>query len=302
MPEEGVELTPKKHLLSTNELLKVASIFVSEGVNKIRLTGGEPLVRPDVVDIVASLKKLSGLKTVAITTNGIVLSKKLPALTDAGLDAINISLDTLVPKKYAFVTRRPSAGFQRVMTAIDDAIAAGYTPLKVNCVVMRGLNEDEIVDFVTWTRDRAVDVRFIEYMPFDGNKWDDRKMVSYKEMVKLIQASYPDFQRVEDDTLNETSKAWKVPGFVGSVGFITSMTEHFCGSCNRLRMTADGNLKVCLFGNTEVNLRDQLRNPQMGDDQLKEIIGSAVGRKKARHAGMLNLKNMKNRPMILIGG
>ncbi len=302
MPEDGVDLTPRSDLLTTEELLKLAKVFVDEGVKKIRLTGGEPLVRPDVIDIVRELKNMAGIETVAMTTNGLVLGKKLAKLQEAGLDMLNISLDTLEEKKYAFVTRRPAKGFHRVMEAIDLALEAGYRPLKINCVVMRGLNEDEVVSFVDWTRDKPVDVRFIEYMPFDGNKWNDKKMVSYKELVSLIRNKHPDFARIEEaDAANDTSKAWRVPGHAGTVGFITSMTENFCGSCNRLRLTADGNLKVCLFGNTEVNLRDPLRQGQAEAD-VRELIGAAVGRKKARHAGMLNLKNMKNRPMILIGG
>ena len=180
MPEEGVDLTEKGKLLSSEELVRIAKIFVDEGVKKIRLTGGEPLVRPDVIDLVAKLKALEGLETVAITTNGIVLAKKLDALKNAGLDMINLSLDTLEEKKYAFITRRPMAGFHKVMNSINKAIGYGYTPLKINCVVMRGLNEDEVTNFVGWTKDKPIDVRFIEYMPFDGNRWNDKKMVSYQ--------------------------------------------------------------------------------------------------------------------------
>jgi len=301
MPEEGVDLTEKGKLLSSEELVQIAKIFVDEGVKKIRLTGGEPLVRPDVIDLVAKLKALEGLETVAITTNGIVLAKKLDALKNAGLDMINLSLDTLEEKKYAFITRRPIAGFHKVMNSINKALDYGYAPLKINCVVMRGLNEDEVTNFVGWTKDKQIDVRFIEYMPFDGNRWNDKKMVSYQELVSMIQKEYPDFQRL-DDAKNDTSKAWKVPGFKGTVGFISSMTDNFCGTCNRLRMTADGKLKVCLFGNTEINLRDPLRDSNSDPEQIKELIGAAVKRKEARHAGMLNFVNMKNRPMILIGG
>ena len=189
------------------------------------------------------------------------------------------------------------------MDSIEKAIEMGYSPLKINCVLMRGLNEDEIKNFVEWTRSKSLNVRFIEYMPFDGNKWNDRKMISYQECVEIIQKTYPDFHRCTDqDMANDTSKAWKVPGFEGSIGFISSMTDNFCGSCNRLRLTADGKLKVCLFGNTEVDLKDSLRNPHVSDDQVKELIGVAVHGKKKKHAGMLNLVNMKNRPMILIGG
>lgn len=300
MPSEGVTLTPNTQLLSQDEIIKIAQIFVSEGVKKIRLTGGEPLVRSDVVEIVRRLKRISGLETLAMTTNGVTLARKLPALKEAGLDAINLSLDTLRAEKFQFISRRPKAGHSKVLDAMEKSLVLGYNPLKVNCVVMRGLNDDEILDFIELTRDRPVDVRFIEYMPFDGNKWDTRKMVPYSEMLDIIRARYPDFCRVEDAP-NDTSKGYKVPGYSGQVGFITSMSENFCGSCNRLRLTADGSLKVCLFGNTEISLRDCLRADH-SDQELKQLIESAVKRKKARHAGVASLPNMKNRPMILIGG
>jgi len=235
-----------------------------------------------------------------MTTNGVTLARRLPALKKAGLTHLNISLDTLVPEKFEFVSRRPMAAHSKVMKAIDTSVQLGYTPVKVNCVVMRGLNEDEIIHFVEKTRNHNIDVRFIEYMPFDGNRWNTDKMVSYQEMLEIIRKTFPTFQRV-DDAPNDTSKGWKVPGFLGQVGFITSMSEQFCGSCNRLRLTADGNLKVCLFGNAEVSLRDAIR--QTSDDtELKELIGAAVKRKKPRHAGVSLLAGMKNRPMILIGG
>nr|XP_006824930.1 PREDICTED: molybdenum cofactor biosynthesis protein 1-like [Saccoglossus kowalevskii] len=297
MPTDGVELTPKQRLLSTEEIVKIAKLFVSQGVDKIRLTGGEPLVRRDAIEIVQELGRLN-LRCLAMTTNGIVLKRKLPALKEAGLNLINISLDTLVPAKFEFITRRK--GWQRVMESIDAAIDHGYKPVKVNCVVMRGFNEDEIVDFVDFTKNKSVDVRFIEYMPFDGNKWNAHKMVPFQEMVSTIRHKYPDFEKVPDE-VNNTSKAYKVPGFLGQVGFITSMSNIFCGSCNRVRMTADGNLKVCLFGNTEVSLRDAMRSG-MSDDELLQLVGGAVGRKKKQHAGMFNISKMKNRPMILIGG
>ncbi|XP_055469963.1 molybdenum cofactor biosynthesis protein 1 isoform X1 [Psammomys obesus] len=297
MPEEGVSLTPKADLLTTEEILTLARLFVKEGVDKIRLTGGEPLIRPDVVDIVARLHQLEGLRTIGVTTNGINLARLLPQLQQAGLNAVNISLDTLVPTKFEFIVRRK--GFHKVMEGIHKAIELGYRPVKVNCVVMRGLNEDELLDFVALTEGLPLDVRFIEYMPFDGNKWNFKKMVSYKEMLDTIQQQWPGLQKLPEED-SSTAKAFKIPGFQGQVSFITSMSEHFCGTCNRLRITADGNLKVCLFGNSEVSLRDHLR-AGASEEELLRIIGAAVGRKKRQHAGMFNIAQMKNRPMILIG-
>ncbi|XP_053399447.1 molybdenum cofactor biosynthesis protein 1-like [Mercenaria mercenaria] len=299
MPEEGVDLTPKERLLSTAEILRLSEMFVREGITKIRLTGGEPLVRKDLVHIIEGMNELRplGLQTIAMTTNGVTLARKLPLLKEAGLDLLNISLDTLIPAKFEFITRRK--GWDRVMTGIDTASDLGYNPVKVNCVVIRGVNEEEICDFVALTENKNIDVRFIEYMPFDGNKWNFKKMVPYQEMLKTIQEKYSTLNRISDQP-NDTSKAYKVEGFKGQVGFITSMSEHFCGSCNRLRLTADGNLKVCLFGNSEVSLRDALR-AELQEEELMQVVSAAVKRKKKQHAGMLNLSKMKNRPMILIG-
>uniref|UniRef100_A0A8C2QYN3 Molybdenum cofactor biosynthesis protein 1 n=1 Tax=Capra hircus TaxID=9925 RepID=A0A8C2QYN3_CAPHI len=286
MPEEGVPLTPKADLLTTEEILTLARLFVKEGVDKIRLTGGEPLIRPDVVDIVAQLRRLEGLRTIGITTNGINLARLLPQLQKAGLSAINISLDTLVPAKFEFIVRRK--GFHKVMEGIHKAIELGYSPVKVNCVVMRGLNEDELLDFVALTEGLPLDVRFIEYMPFDGNRWNFKKMVSYKEMLDTLRRQWPELEKLPEEE-SSTAKAFKIPGFRGQVSFITSMSEHFCGTCNRLRITADGNLKVCLFGNSEVSLRDHLRGGA-SEEELLRVIGAAVGRKKRQHAELFLMR------------
>lgn len=263
MPEEGVDLTPGSELLSGAEVARLARLFVNEGVTKIRLTGGEPLLRRDLVDIVQDLDGLrpNGLKNIALTTNAITLSKKLPQLIDSGLNLLNISLDTLGmmvcteadflliqfliqdPFRFELITRR--RGHDRVLAAIKEAAAApGLDRVKVNCVIIRGMNEDELVSFVELTKDLNIEVRFIEYMPFDGNRWNDAKMMPYIEMRSTLEERF-DLRRCVDDVSN-TSKTFAVPGFKGRVGFITSMSEHFCNSCNRLRITADGNLKVDL--------------------------------------------------------
>ncbi|OWM67624.1 GTP 3',8-cyclase, mitochondrial isoform X2 [Punica granatum] len=298
MPAEGVELTPKPQLLSSNEIIRLADLFVAAGVEKIRLTGGEPTIRKDIEDICLQLSNLKGLKTLAMTTNGITLARKLPKLKECGLTSINISLDTLIPAKFEFMTRRK--GHEKVMEAINAAIDLGYDPVKVNCVVMRGFNDDEIVDFVELTRDKPVNVRFIEFMPFDGNVWNVKKLVSYYEMRDKVVAQYAGLIRLQDHP-TDTAKNYGIDGHRGTVSFITSMTEHFCAGCNRLRLLADGNFKVCLFGPSEVSLRDPLRSGA-NDDALREIIGAAVKRKKAAHAGMFDIAKTANRPMIHIGG
>ncbi|KAL9604115.1 MAG: hypothetical protein Q9219_000703 [cf. Caloplaca sp. 3 TL-2023] len=338
MPAEGVALSPPAHLLTTPEIVHLSQLFVKEGVNKIRLTGGEPTVRKDILPLMHEIGNLrnKGLKELCLTTNGISLHRKLDAMVDAGLTGVNLSLDTLDPHQFQIMTRRK--GFDAVMKSLDrlldmNRLGAGIK-LKLNTVIMRGINERELIPFVEMGRENDVEVRFIEYMPFDGNKWSRQKMLSYKEMVEIIRQKYPDLSRVREEGRNETSKTWHVPGFKGKVGFITSMTENFCGTCNRLRITSDGNLKVCLFGNSEVSLRDLLREEHNGEPldwaavdamkqidmgrrqnlggspgplsnaererRLLEVIGMAVKRKKERHAGMEQLEHMKNRPMILI--
>lgn len=338
MPEEGVELSPTERLLTSPEIAYISSLFVSQGVTKIRLTGGEPTVRKDIVPLMQEIGKLRqhGLRELCLTSNGISLYRKLDAMAEAGLTGVNLSLDTLDPFQFQIITRRK--GFDAVMNSINrilemNKVGAGIK-LKVNCVVMRGMNDREIIDFVELGREKPIEVRFIEYMPFDGNKWNKGKMFSYKEMLAEIRKKYPTLEKVQDHK-NDTSKTYRVPGFEGRVGFITSMTHNFCGTCNRLRITSDGNLKVCLFGNAEVSLRDIIRKANDGQPideaaakqlqlmetaqmaahlpdeeglvnerelQLLDIIGMAVKRKKAAHAGIGELENMKNRPMILIGG
>ncbi|OAQ70480.1 molybdopterin cofactor biosynthetic protein [Pochonia chlamydosporia 170] len=337
MPEEGVPLSPNRELLTTPEIVMLSSIFVSQGVNKIRLTGGEPTVRRDILSLMHQIGALRphGLRELCLTTNGISLHRKLDSMVEAGLTGVNLSLDTLDPWQFQIMTRRK--GFDAVQRSIDrilemNKLGAGIK-LKINCVVMRGVNDREVLPFVEMTREKDLEVRFIEYMPFDGNKWSKGKMFSYTEMLDLIKEQHPGLQKVNDHK-NDTSKTWHIPGFAGRIGFITSMTHNFCGTCNRLRITGDGNLKVCLFGNAEVSLRDILRKSNNGEPieeeayeamkqiemdrkqgrvspdqrlgvapneaELLDIIGMAVKRKKAKHAGLGTLEHMKNRPMILI--
>ncbi|KAJ2951309.1 hypothetical protein O0L34_g5711 [Tuta absoluta] len=298
MPVEGVPLSPREKLLSREELSRVVRSFAALGVDKVRLTGGEPTLRSDLADIIQDISSVDGINSIGITTNGLVLTRKLPALQRAGLTHINVSLDSLQPQRYEHMARR--AGLSRVLAGIDLALQLDYRPVKINVVLMKGFNDDEICDFVEYTRDREVEVRFIEFMPFSGNAWDDSKLVPHKVAVRALMERYPD-ALPSLPRPNDTSRVWQVPGFAGSVGFISSMTKNFCSTCNRLRLTADGNLKVCLFGASEVSIRDALRSGA-SDEQLEDMIRAALRNKKPQHAGMQNLKRMDNRPMILIGG
>lgn len=298
MPEDGVELTPKEHVLTVDEITRLTTLFALSGVTKVRLTGGEPTIRRDLTDIVERVSGIPGIKDVGITSNGITLAKSLEELKNAGLSLLNLSLDTLRADRFEHMTRRK--GHARVLKTIDTALDIGYDPVKVNVVVMKGVNDDEISDFVELTRNKNVNVRFIEYMPFDGNVWSTDKLVSYKEMKQEVEKNHTTLERCTDG-YGEVAKNYRIPGYKGSVSFVTSMTSAFCSDCTRVRLMADGNLKVCLFGNNEVSLRDAMREGAT-DDDLLAVISAAVNRKKAAHAGMNILYRMKNRPMVKIGG
>lgn len=306
MPEDGVPVQPDSHLLSNDEILTLASWFADNGVNKIRLTGGEPLLRKDLVDLISELNKL-GLEQIGMTTNGVTLSKHLPDLVEAGLTHVNISLDSLQPEKFARLTRRPPSYHDRVMQAIRNCAELLPNQTKINCVVLPD-NVDELEAFAELTRSLPIDMRYIEYMPFNDNQWQTDEFVSYQQMQSKIQG----LRRLEDGP-NDTTKWWSLPTkhhgerpALGRIGFITSMSEHFCGTCNRLRITADGKLKVCLFGNTEVSLRDLLRQGA-SEEMLQKLIHYSVQRKNFKLGGHRDMEDIRahsgeNRPMTLIGG
>lgn len=301
MPENGVPLQPQSHLLSNDEVVRLASWFVENGVDKIRLTGGEPLLRKDLVDLVGNLNEL-GLEQIGMTTNGVTLSRNLPDLVEAGMTHVNISLDSLLPDKFAKLTRRPESYHTKVMKAIEDCATLLPNRTKINCVVLPD-NVDEIQEFCELTREMPIDIRFIEYMPFNENNWGTGDFVNYQQMRDRIEG----LSRLEDGP-NDTTKWWTLPGeTIGRIGFITSMSEHFCGTCNRLRITADGQLKVCLFGSTEVSLRDLMRHEESSDEMLQKLIHYSVQRKHFKLGGHKDMQDLRdhsseNRPMTLIGG
>ncbi|KAF8665443.1 hypothetical protein AX16_000462 [Volvariella volvacea WC 439] len=300
MPEEGVELSPQGKLLTNDEVVRLATLFVKSGVTKIRLTGGEPTVRKGIVDIIKEINELRkfGLRSIGMTSNGIALHRRLPELVENGLTHLNLSLDTLDPFKFEIITRR--SGHKAVLSTLEAALASSLESVKLNVVVVKGLNDMEILDFIELTKNDDLSVRFIEFMPFTGNKWDKTKMIPSSELLERITARHPTATPALDEP-NDTARSWRIPGYRGSFGFISSMSDHFCGTCNRLRITADGQIKVCLFDAKELSLRDKLREGA-SDSQLLDTIASAVFGKKAKHAGMEDIDVVTNRPMILIGG
>eukprot|EP01065_Artemidia_motanka_P041620 TRINITY_DN5418_c3_g1_i1.p1 TRINITY_DN5418_c3_g1~~TRINITY_DN5418_c3_g1_i1.p1 ORF type:complete len:379 (+),score=89.34 TRINITY_DN5418_c3_g1_i1:153-1289(+) len=305
MPANGIPLTPDEQTLTTGEIIRLAKVFCTMGVRKIRLTGGEPLVRRDFDSLVTGLGSLraDGLRELCMTTNGITLARKLPLLKVAGLSRVNISLDTLDDAKFEIITRR--RGHHKVLQAIDQCIESGITT-KLNCVVVRGVNDDEVEEFVErFARDRPLQVRFIEYMPFNSNGWKKNAMVPWMETWDRIESRFGKLTPVKA-ARGDTSKNYTLDGFQGSVGFITTMTSAFCGSCNRLRLTADGQLKVCLHDANERSLLQPLRDGA-SDEELTAAIGDIVMGKKKSLGGHESIEAMAqdaqhNRPMIKIGG
>lgn len=301
MPEEGIPLTPSKFLMSANEIGSLAQTFVDMGVKKIRLTGGEPLLRKDFEDILANLSSLG--VDLSITTNGILADRFLPIFQKYGLKKVNFSLDTLKEERFKEITRR--SGYQKTMDNLDLFIKAGFD-VKLNIVLMKDLNEDEVVDFVDFTKDLPISARFIEFMPFDGNKWDRSKLISEKEILGAVGSEYGSENLLSlPDEDNLTARKFKIKGFQGDFGIISSVTNPFCGTCNRIRLTANGRIKNCLFSNQETDLLTAFR---AGED-VEKLILESIFKKKAVRAGMDNLEKLSdpnlhsdNRSMIAIGG
>ncbi|KAG9002757.1 hypothetical protein FRB93_011359 [Tulasnella sp. JGI-2019a] len=306
MPEEGVELLPTPNILSDNEVIRLAELFVRNGVKKIRLTGGEPTIRKGIVELIGRLSQLHplGLESIGVTSNGLAVHRKLPQMIERGLTHLNLSLDTLDPIKFEQITRRK--GHDAVLKTLDIALQSVSTPennlrsVKLNVVIINGINDNELLDFIEMTRAAPLNVRFIEFMPFSGNKWDKSKLIPSSQLLAQIIQRYPGVSKALDGH-NDTARSYAIPGFKGSFGFISSMSDHFCSTCNRLRITADGKIKVCLFDGSEISLQDQMRSGAT-DEQLMNIIGYAVGNKKEKHDVMGEIDTIANRPMILIGG
>jgi cyclic pyranopterin phosphate synthase len=301
MPEEGVQLSPKSHIMTYEEIYEIAKTFVKNGVTKIRLTGGEPLIRKDFPVI---LEKLATLPVeLSITTNAVIIDKFIDVLKTNGVKSINVSLDSLDKEKFKHITRRDQ--FEKVYNNILLLVKEGFK-VKVNAVLIKNFNDNEIIDFIRFTKNLPVSVRFIEFMPFDGNKWDMSKMVSYKDVMQYVNASFSEenIERLQDAP-NDTAKNYKIKGYKGSFAIIGSVTNPFCDSCNRLRLTANGQLKNCLFSSAESDLLTTLREGK----SIEPIIEKAVRAKFKVRGGMDTLEKLQepklhsnNRSMTTIGG
>jgi len=296
MPEEDYDFTPASHLMQPPEIETLAKIFVEQGVTKIRLTGGEPLVRKDAAKIILSLSKLPVALT--LTTNATRLHDFVDVLKEANIKSVNISLDTLQPEKFLMVTRRDL--FHRVRSNIELLLHHQFN-VKINMVVMKGFNDNEINDFIAWTMHNPLEIRFIEFMPFSGNRWTSNKVVSLHDILLTISEQYS-FLPLQNDK-HDTAKHYIIPGHAGSFAVISTMSSPFCGGCNRMRLTADGKMKNCLFSKDETDLLKAIRN----DEDVVKLIHENIMMKSKELGGQFTVGNVdtthiENRSMITIGG
>jgi len=301
MPAEGLPWLKKDQILSYEEIVRFTRVAVNMGIEQVRLTGGEPLVRRDLPDLVRQLGEIQGLRSLSLTTNGILLKQQAGALAAAGLTRINVSLDSLIPEKFAEMTRRDQ------LAAVLEGLAElehypSIHPIKINAVAMRGFTEEEVLPFAELARQKAYAVRWIEFMPLDADQiWRKEDILSGAEIKAIIEEAYGPLQQIPLDHPAETARRYTFSDGIGEVGFINPVSEPFCSSCDRIRLTADGQLRTCLFATEETDIRSVLR-AGVDDEALAQTIRQAVWHKELKH--YIGDKSFKraNRSMSMIGG
>lgn len=297
MPE-SMQFMPSARLMNAHEIMQIADCFVRLGTAKIRLTGGEPLARKDARYILHLLSSLP--VDLTLTSNGYFVHEFIQDFLQAGIRSVNISLDTLSPARFKTMTRRD--GFQQVWNNILNLLEHGIR-VKINCVVMKGVNDDEVVNFVALTKELPLHVRFIEFMPFQSNAWQGAAVFPFHEMMQQIESHYSVIKLRDEQ--HDTTKKFIVPGHVGTFAAITTMTQPFCSGCNRMRLTADGKMKNCLFSKDETDILTALRNGQAIEPLIRQNIldkKSETGGQLLRNYEQIDPELVKNRPMIQIGG
>jgi cyclic pyranopterin phosphate synthase len=299
MPEAGLPWIPNADTLSFEEIERIVRAAASVGVRSIRLTGGEPLVRRDLPHLVARIAAIPGIEDIALSTNGILLAELARPLAAAGLCRVNVSLDTLRPERFERIARRP--GLERVLAGIDAALAAGLQPLKINCVVMRGQNDDEVAAFAAFAHERAVYVRFIEMMPVVENAGDQRDAYVPSHEILARLAAGAELGAVDGPGGNGPARYFALPGSRGAVGVISPLSHDYCATCNRVRLTADGRLRLCLFGDHEIDLRGPVRDGASLDD-IAALFRGGMLIKPERHHLKLGEPGSRMRAFSEIGG
>ena len=298
MPEEGIESIPHDEILTYDEILRICEIVSELGIRKIKITGGEPLVRKDIVNLIRDIKNIDKIEQVTLTTNGILLHEMLDDLYDAGIDAINISLDTLNKDNFKKITRRD--GLEKVLMSIDKAYDLGIR-VKINCLAIRDFNLRELVEIASFAKDREIDVRFIELMPIGfGKKYTQ---IDNDEILSILESRFGTFEIVTEKRGNGPAKYYRNQNMKGCIGFISAISHEFCESCNRIRLTSSGFLKLCLHYNKGIDLKGPIRNG-ISDEDLKNLIHDTIWNKpishKFGHASEEQDIELKN--MVQIGG
>ncbi len=291
---------PHDDLLSWKEFLRVARVMAGLGIRKVRVTGGEPLLRPGIIEFIAGLRQIAGLEDLAITTNGYLLPEKARELANAGAPRVTVSLDSMDPAKFARITRTPRS-FEKVMAGIDAALEAGLAPVKVNIVLVRGFNDDEIVEFALLGRRRHIVVRFIEFMPLDADhNWKRELVVTANEIVDAINPVFP-LEEIPRHSPSETALRYRFADGAGEIGIIAPVSIPFCGQCSRIRLTADGKIRTCLFSMREHDVRHLVRNGAT-DGDIQQFLVSVVRQKEPGHR--INEPDFvqPDRTMVYIGG
>jgi molybdenum cofactor biosynthesis protein A len=299
MPEEGIRYMPKKDLLTFEEINRVVELLARMGINKVRLTGGEPFVRTDLMQMIRNLVKIKGINELHITTNGLLTGPHIPELKSLGVKSVNLSLDTLDAARFKAITRRDE--FHKTMETLDSLLASGIQ-VKINAVVMEGKNIEDILPMVELTRNHPVEVRFIEEMPFNGEGSHYARLTwTYKKILSHISQAHPGIESVASP-FGSTSVRYRVPGFEGSIGIIAAFSRTFCGSCNRIRITAQGTLKTCLYDGGVLNIRDLLRSGVSDEEMRQHLMRAFASREADGHTAEKKRGHSVSESMSTIGG
>ncbi len=299
MPEEGIPLISHNEILTYEEILRIVNVFAKEGISKVRITGGEPLVRKGIVEFISRLSKIKEIKDLSLTTNGILLKDFAHELKKAGLKRVNISLDSLKRERFLEITGRD--GFERVWEGILEALKVGLSPIKINMVAIKGVNDDEIESFARLTIDLPLVVRYIEYMPSgNGDSWSEENIITVDQIKKRIE-NIVKLNPIPHSELDGPAKRYRIEGALGEIGLIGAVSEHFCSDCNRLRLTPDGKIRTCLFSDNEIDLKEYIRNGAT-DEDLRQRLLIALKMKPERHHINTNQFKKCQRNMSAIGG
>jgi len=299
MPSKKIDLIPRSDTLRYEEILRITRLAVNYGMKKIRITGGEPLVRKGVIKFIKSLSEIDGIEDMSLTTNGILLKEHAQGLVEAGLKRVNVSMDSLNPRKYMQITGGDCLA--QVWDGIRETERVGLTPVKINTVVIKGVNDDEIIDFAKITLDKPYKIRFIEFMPTAMiDSWSEERFlpsIKIREIIERFEKLYP----VTEQRDSKPARGFRFKNGVGDIGFISPISHHFCSTCNRMRLTADGKLRPCLFSDTEIDIKRLLRN-NATDKELIDVLKIGASKKSKGHKIREEIFQKCNRPMSAIGG